>query len=175
MIFKPRRSSPRLRSFEYVGSHAYHLVFTTRNRLPRFRDPRVVWSCLSCLQESASRYDFDVVAYCFMPNHLHLLVTGTDSAPLVRFAQHFKQATGHRHGGLWQRSYYDHVIRREEALEDVARYIWDNPVQAGLARQVTDYPYSGPREALAAYAGASPPADVEDRAKALSLRATSAP
>ena len=170
MFFKPRRPSPRLPSFDYQGGYTYHLVFTTRNRLPRFRDPRVVWSCLSCLQESASRYAFDVVAYCFMPSHLHLLVTGTDDAPLVRFAQHFKQATGHRHGGLWQRSYYDHIIRREEALEDVARYIWDNPVQAGLVRGVMDYAYSGPREALEAYAGGSPHAKEEDRAEALSLR-----
>ncbi len=170
MRFTPRRSSPRLPSFFYEGGYTYHLILNTQNGLPRFRDANLVSYCLRSLGLSAERYGFIVAAYCFMPNHLHLLVSGTERADLRRFVQHFKQATGFRHAGLWQRSYYDHIIRREEALENVARYIWDNPVQAGLARQVNDFPYSGPREALAAYAGASPPADVEDRAKALSLQ-----
>ncbi len=164
MRFKPRRSSPRLCSFNYVGGHAYHLIFTTRNRLPRFQEGCVVASCAECLATSAARYGFEVVAYCFMPNHLHLLVTGDDHAHLVRFAQHFKQATGYRHRGLWQRSYYDHVLRQEAALEDVARYIWGNPIRAGMVEDMMDYPHSGPCERLVAYRGA------EDRAKALSLR-----
>jgi hypothetical protein len=100
-----------------------------------------------------------------MPDHLHLLVTGSDDAPLIRFVQHFKQATGHRRAGLWQRSYYDHVLRYEEDLASVARYIWGNPVRAGIVENVTEYTYSGPREAMAEHG-----CDAEDRAEALSLR-----
>jgi putative transposase len=145
--------------------------------LPCFRDGRLVAICLECLAASASRYRFEVVACCFMPAHLHLLVVGADDAPLVRFVQHFKQATGHRHPGLWQRSYYDHILRQEEALEDVARYIWANPVRAGMVENVLAHPYSGPPEAMAAYGDRRSRAedredreDNKDRAKALSLR-----
>ena len=102
-----------------------------------------------------------------MPNHLHILVTGTEDAPLVRFVQHFKQATGHRHPGLWQRSYYDHILRYEETIEDVAWYIWGNPVRAGMVADALDYPYLGPREMMGE---AERSLDVEDRAEALSLR-----
>ncbi len=105
-----------------------------------------------------------------MPNHVHILVCGAESSSLVRFVQHFKQATGYRQPNLWQRSYYDHVVRYEEAIDDVARYIWDNPVEAGLAEHPADYPHSGPREAFEEYAGGPKDRKAEDRAKALSLQ-----
>jgi putative transposase len=167
--FKPRRSSPRLRSFSYRGSYAYHLILNTRGGLPSFEDGRLIALCLECLAASASRYGLEVVAYCFMPDHVHLLVVGADDAPLVRFVQHFKQATGHRRPGLWQRSYYDHILREEEDLEDTARYIWANPVRAGMVENVLAYPYSGPRETMAEYSSVHVEGR-EDRAEALSLR-----
>ena len=164
--FTPRRSSPRLASFDYVGSHAYHLIFNTRKRIPRFRDAKLVASCHQSLLSSTARYDVEVLAYCFMPTHLHLLVIGGDRAPLGRFAQHFKQATGHRYPGLWQRSYFDHILRKEEDVEAVARYIWHNPVRAGLAEGWLDYPYSGPRKRMPSSDSVH---NAEDRAEALSL------
>jgi len=85
-----------------------------------------------------------------MPDHLHLLVSGQDESSLPAFVRHFKQLSGHRykreHGAqLWQISYYDHVLRRDEDLLAIARYIWDNPVRAGLAQDRSEYPFSGPR------------------------------
>ena len=171
MRFKPRRPSPRLDTFSYQGSFAYHLILNTRGGLPRCEDGPLVASCLECLAVSASRYAFEIAAYCFMPDHLHLLVVGGHQAPLVRFVQHFKQATGHRHHGLWQRSYYDHILRREETIAEVARYIWANPVRAGMVENVLAHPYSGPREAMAAYGDSClHDEDREDRAEALSLQ-----
>lgn len=166
MRFTPRRSSPRLPSFDYVGEHSYHLVFNTRRRCPRFSDASIATTCLHLLEASSARYGVQIPAYCFMPDHLHLLVVGADSAPLYRFAQHFKQATGYRHQGLWQRSFYDHILRSEEAEEAVAFYIWENPVRAGLADTILDYPHSGPRESMLGYSVSEHP---QDRAKALSL------
>ncbi len=165
MRFTPRRSSPRLPDFSYQGGHAYHLVLNTRHRFPRFRDGRLVASCLDSLAASASACEFEILAYCFMPSHLHMLIRGTEDASLTRFVQRFKQATGHRYPDLWQRSYYDHVLRDEEALEDVARYIWGNPVRAGIVESIEDFPYSRPREMM----NVSRHTSAKDRAKALSL------
>lgn len=50
----------------------------------------------------------------------------------------------------WQVSYYDHILRKEEALQDVAAYIWSNPVEAGLVGHPRDYDLSGPRDAVVA-------------------------
>jgi hypothetical protein len=46
-----------------------------------------------------------------------------------------KKATG---VFAWQISYYDHVLRKEEALLDVAQYIWDNPVKEGIVDDPRD-------------------------------------
>jgi len=45
--------------------------------------------------------------------------------------------------GLWQRSFFDRALRREETVEAVALYIFNNPVRAGLVRRAADYPLSG--------------------------------
>lgn len=46
-------------------------------------------------------------------------------------------------GKCMQRSFYDHVVRREEGLQEIARYILNNPVGKGLVERADQYPYSG--------------------------------
>jgi putative transposase len=101
------------------------------------------------LLDSANSYSFAVHAYCFMPDHLHLLTSGQERQSLVRFIQHFKQRSSFaykREAGrlLWQTSFWDHILRESEDMVDVARYIWANPVRAGLAEDLRAYPFSGP-------------------------------
>jgi putative transposase len=147
------RKSPRLAHFDYVGPFAYSLTLVTRDRAPVFTEPRIVDATLHRLARSCTRYGFSLHAYCFIPDHLHLLVSGDDGASLPDFARHFKQLSGHRykreHGAsLWQISYYDHILRRDEDLPTVARYIWENPVRAGLVQDRGGYPFSGPESMM---------------------------
>jgi REP element-mobilizing transposase RayT len=95
------------------------------------------------------REQFAVLAYCFMPNHVHLLVTatgtGANAAELVRFLKQetayvFRKTGGQR---LWQRSFFDRTLRSDENVKDVVSYIVMNPVRAGLVASVGDYPYWG--------------------------------
>ncbi|MFO1311380.1 MAG: hypothetical protein U1F41_04875 [Burkholderiales bacterium] len=44
-------------------------------------------------------------------------------------------------GGLWQRGFHDHALRREEDIVDVARYVVANPLRAGLVGRIGDYPF----------------------------------
>jgi len=83
-----------------------------------------------------------------MPDHLHLLVEGSDGSDLSRFMKAFKQTTSFHHKertgrSLWQRSYYDHVIRNEEDAQRAFAYVLENPVRAGLVEDVDDYPFLG--------------------------------
>jgi REP element-mobilizing transposase RayT len=88
-----------------------------------------------------------------MPDHLHLLLSGEQDSSLADFVRHFKQLSGYRYkreydASLWQISYYDHVLRRDEDLPTVARYIWENPVRAGLVQERGRYPFFGPRSVM---------------------------
>ena len=90
-----------------------------------------------------------VIAYCFMPDHLHLLVEGlSEGADFRNFMRLFKQGSSYQwkqryRRELWQRSYFDHVLRDDEDTIAVARYILGNPVRAGLVSSPEDYPFLG--------------------------------
>ena len=84
-----------------------------------------------------------------MPNHVHVLGEGvTERADFCEFVRLFKQTSsftyGRAHGTvLWQRSYFERVLRADEDSVRIARYILDNPVRAGLADEGLAYPFSG--------------------------------
>ena len=73
-----------------------------------------------------------------MPTHLHLLVQGGDGSRLLPFVKYFKQGSSfdcrREAPQLWQRSFYDRVLRVEEDLEVAARYIWGKPSAGGDSR-----------------------------------------
>ena len=104
---------------------------------------------LAQILQSARNERIAVIAYCFMPDHLHLLVEGTDpAAQLKEFVRVFKQRSSFhwktRFGSeLWQRSYFERVLRSHESSIDVARYVLANPLRAGLVESVEDYPFLG--------------------------------
>ena len=112
--------------------------------------------------------DFKIWAYCFMPDHLHLLLEGkTKDANLKKLIALFKQVSGYEYKQnvshrfntekepkLWQPSFYDHVLRKDEALEDVVRYILNNPVRKGIVEHYSKYRYSGSLVMGAGFKGA---------------------
>jgi putative transposase len=145
-----RRKHNRLPLEVYQGPSAYSITTTVKGRRPVFRRADVVALCMDKLRDAAGKTGFDVVAYCFMPDHLHLLVRTCENTDLVAFVRLFKQLSGYAYRRLtgdpevrWQKSYYDHVLRRDEDLHAAARYVWGNPVRAGLVENAQDYPYSG--------------------------------
>jgi putative transposase len=138
-----------LKGFNYIGLHRYSLTFCTDRRSRLFTDAAVVALVVQQLLRSASEQKFSVIAYCFMPDHLHLLIEGTsDDSDAKRFIKAFKQYSGYyyaqqRQGALWQRYGFEHVLRDEEVTVVVAKYILANPVRAGLADTIEQYPFVG--------------------------------
>ena len=146
--FPVRQRPPRLACFDYVGSYRYFVTLCTADKRPVFAGNFDYGLAVGVLSRVAGRFGFDVLVYCFMPDHLHLFLEGSGDSDLKEFVRVFKQMTSYYYkndieGILWQRSYYDHILRRDEDSLAVARYILNNPVRRGLVEAVTDYPYSG--------------------------------
>ena len=86
---------------------------------------------------------------CFMPDHLHLLVEGqSESSDLIRFAYLAKQRSAFTYrrlckGCLWQKGYFEHVLRDDEITQVTAKYILENPVRGQLVDEPADCPFSG--------------------------------
>src|SRR5205085_11416504 len=90
-----------------------------------------------------------IVADCFMPDHVHLLAEAeSDAADARRFISRAKQFSGFYYSKrferiLWQRYGFERVLRNDEDMLGVARYIFENPVRAGLVASPLDYKFSG--------------------------------
>ena len=101
------------------------------------------------VETAASTCSFDLLAYTIMPDHVHLLALGiTDDADAISFMKRLKQTTSYdfiqRDGRrLWQQSFFDHVLRRDEDALAIAKYIVENPVRAGYVERLEDWPYFG--------------------------------
>ena len=145
----PFKHSPRLPSFDYRGLCRYSVTICVNARRSVFVRPEIVEPVRTQLQITAAEHRLEIIAYCFMPDHLHILPAGTaDEADFLRFMRVFKQRSSFHwkrlHGcTLWQRGYIERVLRTDEDTLTVARYILDNPVRAGLVRSPEDYPFSG--------------------------------
>jgi putative transposase len=139
----------RLCDFSYKGCYRYFTTLRCYRGITHFSDSILISAALRILRQTAKQRNFYIWAYCFMPDHLHLLIEGkTEDADMRKFISVFKQKTAfwfHRRYNtkLWQPSYYDRVLRKDEATSAVARYIFENPVRKGIVTDYLQYPYSG--------------------------------
>jgi putative transposase len=139
----------RLPKSHYIGRQSYFVTIVTENRSDIFVNFSEGRWLLEELSFASSRYRFQIHAYCVMPDHLHLLAEGTEeTSDLTTFVEGFKQRTAFGFARrtkqrLWQRRYYDHILRPNESPEDVACYIWWNPVRKNLCADPTAYPLTG--------------------------------
>ena len=142
----------RLSGLSYVGRARYFLTFCTFERAKAFHDREVAERTLTQFRRTAASEQFAILAYCLMPDHVHLLVEGlSDTSDLKHFAKMAKQRSGGLHRRrcsvrLWQDGYFERVLRDTDEQRDYARYIINNPVRAGLVANPRDYPHVGSDE-----------------------------
>ena len=123
----------RLRHYDYRENGYYFVTFCTKNRTPQFATAAAKALVQQHLKQiprffSGVSIDQSVV----MPDHLHVIfIFQSSEKPLSRVIQVFKSwmtrswGLGH---SIWQRNYYEHVIRNEAALKKIREYIVNNPV-----------------------------------------------
>ena len=138
-----------LKAFDYLGLHQYFLTFCTYERRRLFLESDAVMAVSTQIQRAASDHRFAVIASCYMPDHVHLLVEGqADDSDCRQFISRAKQYSGFHYKAvfgqrLWQRYGYERTLRSTEASSSVARYILENPVRARLVTRIEEYPFSG--------------------------------
>jgi putative transposase len=143
------RKSIRLPPAKYLGTQSYFVTICCDHRYPHLADPLVAAGVVGTLQECSAKQDFQLHAFCAMPDHLHFLAEGiAPRSDLRNLTRIFKLRTSYefrrsRKMPLWEMSYYDHILRSHDPIAAVACYIWNNPVRAQLCASPQDFPYSG--------------------------------
>ena len=113
------------------------------------RDSEIVKIFTNILTSVISKADCIVPVYCFMPDHQHLIITGTmDTSDIFKAIVIYKQKTGYwmsvnRPEIKWQKDFYDHIIKKHSDMKIQVRYILGNPVRKGLVSSWQEYPFKG--------------------------------
>jgi REP element-mobilizing transposase RayT len=83
-----------------------------------------------------------------MPDHFHAIIgTGGSEKTLGQICGAFKSVSNriywkYGNGKLWQRQFYDHIIRNEEDFFESLEYIRLNPVRKGLVEKIDDWKFT---------------------------------
>ena len=135
--------------------------FFTVNLLERHQNDLLVRE-INLLRETVRRvhvrYPFHIDAWVVLPDHLHsiwtlppgdadfstrwrLIKSGFSRAlPKTERRSDVRKAAGER--GIWQRHYWEHLIRDEADYQRHVDYVHVNPLKHGLVKRVSDWPYS---------------------------------
>lgn len=147
---KPVREKPhRLPEAAYYGTVAVSFTACVKHRMNLFTTSTVVDAFVEILRMESADHKSEVAIYCFMPDHLHLILKGTEKASRPKKAMDsFKYLTGqwlaeNSPEFEWQKDYHDHIIRSGEDGDGHVVYIACNPVRAGLVESPLDYPFTG--------------------------------
>jgi putative transposase len=157
------RRSIRLKEHDYAQEGAYFITICTRAResyfelYPELR--RIVQTQWESLPKRFPNISLD--AFVIMPNHLHAIIlvgaaftaapngAGASPAPTIlgnvvgtfkslgvkEWLQYVKQNHIDVVGSIWQRNYYEHVIRNEMELNRVREYVVNNPLKWSFDRE----------------------------------------
>jgi REP element-mobilizing transposase RayT len=99
--------------------------------------------------------DWRIGRYVVMPDHIHFFIAPLDrDASLSKCVQSFRsfvtktlRPPGYPYP-LWQREFFDHLLRSNESYAAKWEYVRYNPVRHGLAKGPEDWPYAGEISAL---------------------------
>src|SRR5260370_11115757 len=104
----------------YLGPRSYFLTICTSQRRKLFTDQRLVELLVNELAQFRSQ-GFSIYAYCFMPDHCHVLaVAMTDTSDLAKAVRAFKSASAAHVRALarlnpWHAHYYNPIVRSSQS------------------------------------------------------------
>ena len=145
----PRRKVIRLQGYDYSLPGNYFVTIVVQDRLCLFGsiangqmqpNPAAIAMEQALMLMTQKFPDIMLQHFIIMPNHIHLIITITGQIDLCEVIRTYKSYTTHlycdgvRSKGwqtfnkkLWQRSFYEHIIRNQHAYDYIANYIATNP------------------------------------------------
>ena len=125
--------------------YPYHLLCRTNNRTFRFMKRQVIRIFFKALTETIEKYNILVHHVVLMSNHYHIIATATDKN-LDRAMQYLNSRVAVRYnklsgqsGHLWGDRYKSCIISTDEHYTASVRYIYNNPMRAGMVDNLEDF------------------------------------
>ena len=126
----------------YIAGGTYFFTLVTSKRTRFFEDKRCVEAFFASLYLVQSYHHFDLIAYCILPDHIHLLITLAEAD--YNFSSRIKEikrktTTSIRkvmerpNIDVWQGRFWEHTIKDQDDLQHCFDYIHYNPIKHGYS------------------------------------------
>ena len=144
-----RAHSQKLRRGRFSEpNRIYFVTSSCEGRARIFEHSEYAQLLLSQFRREEHRGDCRSLVAMVMPDHIHWLVQILSGRTVQEIVGSLKGCAAiginrlrNKSGRIWQAGFYDHAVRQEESLEDIAKYMLDNPVRAGLVSDYRNYPH----------------------------------
>ena len=131
------------------GGNLHFITTSCYQREPLLGSARARDVFLEIFEQVRRRYDFEVIGYVVMPEHIHVLISEPKRDTVSIVVQVVKQRVAHRllqkskpslqrelwetmRPRFWQRRYYDFNVYSDRKVTEKLRYMHRNPVERGL-------------------------------------------
>jgi putative transposase len=135
----------------YQNHPRYFITTCVHNRRSLLADPDVHEILCENWLKSLDLYGWAIGSYIVMPDHVHFFCVDAESRiPLSKMIGSWKQWTAKEicpllgiNAPLWQKEFFDHLIRSGESYSEKWEYVRLNPVRAGLIENIEEWKFSG--------------------------------
>jgi putative transposase len=134
---------PRLERRQQTGN-LHFITFSCQDRNPYLVSSRAAAIFEHSLEAMRFKYQFRLVGYVVMPEHVHLLLGEPPTHPLSTVIGSLKRSVSKQlpESPFWLPRYHDFNVFSDEKRIEKLRYLHRNPVARGLMAKPEDYPWS---------------------------------
>ena len=134
---------------KYIETSFLHIMTQGINRSYIFDKPDDIKYYIKIIYELQKEYNIKIIAYCIMNNHTHMLVKVENTKHLSNFMLRLNSKYGKyynkkhdRVGYVFRDRFKSECINNERHLCNCIKYIYDNPVKAGICKEPAEYQWS---------------------------------
>lgn len=137
----------------YLDTSFFHVMSQGINKSYIFKDEIDIKFYIKNMYEIKDKCNAKIIAYCIMNNHTHMLIETKTTENLSKYMHCLNTRYGiyynkkyKRTGYVFRDRYKAEGIYSEEQLHNCIKYIYDNPVKAGLCNNAKEYEFSNYRK-----------------------------
>ena len=134
---------------KHIKTSFFHVITQGINKSYIFDKSEDIKYYIKLIYKLSKEHEIKIIAYCIMNNHAHMLIKTKKSDELSKYMQRLNCTYARyynkkydRVGYVFRDRYKSEGIYDEQHLYNCIKYIYDNPVKAGICSKAKDYPYS---------------------------------
>lgn len=133
----------------YLQTDYLHIITQGINKKYIFEKEEDIKYYIKIMYELTKEQKVKIIAYCIMNNHAHILIQTERVEELSKYMQRLNTKYGiyynkkyNRVGYVFRNRYKSEGIYSEEHMNSCIKYIYENPVKAGICNKAEEYKYS---------------------------------